>query len=219
MTVLAADTWRTNGHLIADVASLYLDKSMRILDPTFGRGLWWTVWRPGYLAASDLYPIESRKMGEAKQWRSAPDVYRCEDFTSLGWNDDSFDAVAFDPPYVATGGRSTTTMPEFAAAYGMTRAPRTPMENQFHNQRGLAECVRIVKPGRFILTKCQDYVSSGKLFPGTHHTLAYALDVLGLELVDRFEHVAKSPRPQPPGRRQVHARRNLSTLFVLRRRR
>ena len=66
-----------------------------------------------------------------------------------------------------------------------------------------------------ILVKVQDYISSGKFFPGTHYTLTQALN-LGCEIVDRFERTQPHPRPQPPGRRQVHARRNLSTLFVLR---
>lgn len=40
----------------------------------------------------------------------------------------------------------------------------------------------------------------------------------GFELVDRFEHVGR-PGPQPPRDRQLHARRNHSTLFVFRKRR
>ena len=74
---------------------------------------------------------------------------------------------------------------------------------------------RVVKPTGIVLVKCQDYISSGKFWAGTHHTLTCALDV-GFELIDRLEHYG-APRPQPPGRRQVHARRNLATLFVLRR--
>lgn len=48
---------------------------------------------------------------------------------------------------------------------------------------------------------------------GTHYTLTHALE-LGLVLVDRFEHIGR-PRPQSQ-KRQVHARRNLSTQLVLR---
>ena len=86
------------------------------------------------------------------------------------------------------------------------------MQDQIND--GLTEMVRVVKPGGIVLVKCQDYVSSGRLWLGTHHTLTHALR-LGCECVDRLEHHGE-PRPQPPGRRVLHARRNLSTLFVLR---
>jgi hypothetical protein len=66
-----------------------------------------------------------------------------------------------------------------------------------------------------VLVKCQDYISSGKLWPGTHPTLTCALD-LGFRFEDRFEHVMANPRPQPLRKQQVHAHRNLSTLFVFR---
>jgi hypothetical protein len=79
---------------------------------------------------------------------------------------------------------------------------------------GLAEVARVVKPRGYILMKNQDYVSSGRVWWGTFRTAEHAASI-GLELVDRFEHLA-GVRPQPAGRRQVHARRNLSTLFVFR---
>lgn len=197
--VLAADTWRTNADLIADVALLgHLRSEWRTLDPTYGRGLWWTSWRPVELVTHDL-----RLDGV--------------DFRDLPHDAASFDAVAFDPPYVSVGGRSTTGLADLHDRFGLTDAPVTPAGVQELIDAGLAEVARVVRPGGTVLVKCQDYVSGGRLWPGTHLTLTRALE-LGLVLVDRFEHVA-GIRPQPPGRRQVHARRNLSTLFVLRSRR
>lgn len=220
--VLAAHSWRTNAELIADVAELYLDRSWRILDPTFGRGIWWNAWAPSAELGGELVTHDLRIDGT--------------DFRELPHDDATFDAVAFDPPYVAAGGRATSTLgarrgpvengrgplrrtregSDFHDRYGMTEAPNTPAGVQQLIDDGLAEAARVVRPGGVVLVKCQDYVSSGKLWPGTHLTLTRALE-LDLELVDRLEHLA-GKRPQPPGRRQVHARRNLSTLFVLRRR-
>jgi hypothetical protein len=196
VTVLAADTWRTNGHLIADMAVLgYLKADDHVLDPTFGRGLWWTVWQPKALTVHDL-----RLDGT--------------DFRNLPYDPGTFDAAVYDPPYVSVGGRKTTTIPELHDRFGLTDAPTTPAGVQQLINDGLTEVARVVKPRSNILVKCQDYVSSGKLWPGTHLTLNHAF-TLNLDLVDRLEHVGR-PRPQPPGRRQVHARRNLSTLLVLR---
>ena len=191
--ILASGSWPTNAELIADVAKLYLDESWRILDPTHGKGIWWKKWRPRELVTHDI-----RQDGV--------------DFRSLPHRDAEFDAVAFDPPYVCVGGRKTTTIEDMHDRYGLTDAPKSPAELQDLINAGLAECLRVCKPGRPVLVKVQDYVSSGKLWIGTHHTLTHALK-LGATLTDRFEHVT-SIRPQPPGRRQVHARRNLSTLCV-----
>lgn len=192
--VLAAHNWRNNAELIADVARLgYLDGV--VLDPTYGKGNWWTVFRPPLLTTGD--------------------IQTGQDFTNMEWADEQFDAVAFDPPYVSVGGRSTTGIPGLHAAYGLTNAPTSPGGVQSLIEDGMKECVRVLRPGGYLLVKCQDYVSSGKLWEGTFYTQEYAKRHLGLETCERFEHHGPV-RPQPPGRRQVHARRNLSTLFVFR---
>lgn len=208
MTVLAATAWNTNADLIADCFRLgYLRTEWVTLDATFGRGNWWKKARPTILWAQDL-----REMPEP--W---PDVQYLAgiDFRHQPWDDDAFDACAFDPPYVCVGGRATTGTPDMHDRYGMTDAPRSPRALQDVIDEGLAECARVTKPGGHLLVKVQDYVSSGSLWPGTFYTTQRALD-LGLVVLDRLEMIG-SPRPQPPGRRQVHARRNLSTLLVLKR--
>jgi tRNA G10 N-methylase Trm11 len=192
--ILAANNWPTNAELIADVAQLYLREDMVILDPTYGRGVWWRKWKPYNLITGHHD--------------------RGFDFTDMPFKPESFDAVTYDPPYVCIGGRKGSKMAKMHDHYGLFDAPDTPAKLQGLIDDGLEECMRVLKRGGILLVKCQDYVSSGKLWPGTHHTLHHALD-LELELLDRFEHYG-APRPQPAGRRQVHARRNLSTLFVFR---
>ncbi len=195
--VLAATRWPTNAELIADCARLgYLIADRTTLDPTYGRGVWWNVWRPDHLVTHDL-----RLDGV--------------DFRALPERDATFDQAVFDPPYVCVGGRTTTTLPDLHARYGLTDAPRTPAGLQAMIDAGLAELARVLRPRALPSVKCQDYVTSGRLWPGTHHTLTAALD-LGYSLLDRLEHIG-SPRPQPARTRQVHARRNLSTLLVLQR--
>lgn len=210
MTVLAAHAWPDNGALIADVARLYFPENARVCDPTFGRGKWWTRYQPAWLFASDLAlsaPVDSG-------------YYLFQggvDFRSLPYSDDFFDVVTFDPPYVAKGGRSTSGIGEFDSRYGLADAPRTPEQLAWYNADGIAECVRVARPGGLILVKCKDYISSGKFFDATTRVILTAHD-LNLDLIDRLEHVRASAGVQPPGRRQVHARRNLSTLFVFKKR-
>lgn len=193
-TVLAATHWNTNSDLMLACRQLgYLNEGELILDPTYGKGLWWKNWRPDSLVVHDL------KVDGV-------------DFRCLPHLDDEFDVVTYDPPYVSKGGRKTSGMVDMDVRYGMDTAPSSPEELQELINAGLTEAVRV---SSMQLVKCQDYISSGHLWEGTYKTRKHA-ESLGLTIVDRLEHISKAPRPQPPGRRQVHARRNLSTLFVFR---
>lgn len=202
MTVLAADRWPSNAELIKAVADLgHINDGMTALDPTYGKGVWWKLFRPHNLTVHDI-KIDG------------------VDFRNLPHKNGSFWLVAYDPPYVSPGGRKTSTVPAFQQQYGMDKTPKSPEKLQCELiNPGLTEVYRVVcKKGR-VLVKCQDYISSGKLWLGRHETLTHALS-LGFKVIDIFEHIG-NPGMQPTmnldgsPRRQVHARRNLSTLFVL----
>jgi len=185
--VLAADYWSSNAHLIADVARLgYLRESDYILDTTYGdHGVWWKRWKPLRLNA----PSSGF------------------DFTKIPFDDDNFDAVTYDPPYVVPGGRETSNMKEMYARYGQLTAPRNPEEGQKLINAGLSECARVVKPSAtkkmddvrcngVVLVKCADYIWSGQFWPGRYYTEHHAHEI-GLAIEDRFEYCTKHPRPQP----------------------
>ena len=211
--VLAAQRWPTNADLIADCHRLgYLRDNDHVLDPTWGAGGWWKAWQPEKLTA---------------YCRNNDGT----DFRALPIPDGTFDAVAYDPPYVCPGGRTTTTISAMHDRYGMNEGGaadpdfRTPAELQQIINDGLTEMRRLVRPAAtkkldperpngIVLAKCKDYIWSGAYYPGAHHTLTHALE-LGFHLEDRFEHIG-DPGPQSQTT-QVHARRNLSTLLVLRR--
>jgi hypothetical protein len=190
--VLGADYFASNGALIASVARLgYLSSTDRTLDATYGKGNWWTEWKPDDLTAPD----------PAEGW----------DFRAMWFGPDEFDTVAFDPPYVAM--RPSTTLPDVRERYGLFDAPTTPSGVQEDIDKGLVECHRVVKRTGIVLVKCQDYVwTHNTLWLGSYFTLDLALD-LGFRVADRFEHLT-SIRPQ--SKPQRHARRNHSTLWVLR---
>lgn len=210
--ILAATRWASNAELILDCHRLgYLRDHDHVLDPTYEKGTWWKAWRPEKLTAH-----HRAKDGS--------------DFRSLDYPDGTFSAIAYDPPYVCPGGRRTSTIQPMFDRYGMNEGGaadpdfRTPAELQAVINDGLTEMHRLVAPSLLkklhrganngvVLVKCKDYIWSGTYWMGTHLTLTHALS-LGFVLEDRFEHIGE-PGPQSQTT-QCHARRNLSTLFVLR---
>lgn len=211
--ILAATAWPSNAELIADIHQLgYLRDTDHTLDPTYGQGTWWKTWRPEKLTAHHRAADGS-------------------DFRHLPHPDGTFDVVAYDPPYVCPGGRATSTIADMHDRYGMNEGGcadpdfTTPDQLQQIINDGLTEMARLVQPAAtraltadrpngIILVKCKDYIWSGRLHEGVHHTRIHA-ERLGLVVEDRLEHIGR-PGPQSQTR-QVHARRNLSTLLVLRR--
>lgn len=193
--ILAATEWANNAALIRDCAELgYLREEWRTLDPTYGSGRWWSLWRP-----NDLVTYHDKVDGS--------------DFRCLPHPDNSFDAIAYDPPYVSVGGRKTSGIHGMYDGYGLINAPNSPAGVQQLINDGLTEMYRLVKPKGNVLVKCQSYISSGKYWPGAQLTWQHAMD-LGFKLTDVLQHIS-GQRPQPFGRRQVHARNNYSTLYVL----
>lgn len=162
-----------------------------VLDATYGGGGFWTDIRPGGLITLDLKPT-----GDL-----------VGDFTCLPFTDNVFNTVILDGPYKLGG---TPKLKDFDSRYGIDTPTRWQDRNSLI-KRGIIECIRVARD--YVLVKCQDQVSSGHVRWQTREFADHA-EQHGATLVDRFD-LAGSRIPQPAGRSQVHARRNLSTLLVL----
>jgi len=203
MTVMAHGQWKTNAELISDVARLgYLKYEWDVLDPTYGKGNFWTIWRPRMLVGSDLHPEKTQ-------------IDRAVDFTDMPWMDETFDAVVFDPPYKMNGTPSLEDMDE---AFGVN-IPTRWQDRISLIEDGVRECIRVLRPhspysdGGFLLVKCKDQVVSGQKVWQTDIITKVATDA-GLRKVDRFD--MPSYMAQPGGTSQVHSRSNTSQLLVFR---
>ena len=193
--IKGAQRWPTNAHLIEDAHRLgYLRDTDVVLDPTYGEGNWWTRWQPPAMIATDIDQDKS------------PDAP--EEFTALRFDDETFDAVAFDPPYRLNGRPD----PGFDLKYG-TGARAGWQERHALIRAGIEECARVLKPGGALLVKCQDQVCGGRVRWQTREFSDHA-EAQGTRLVDTF--IMLGGRPQPEGRRQAHADHNWSTLLVFR---
>lgn len=200
-TVLAAHTWPTNAELIADVARLYFRPDDRVLDLTYGKGVWWNRYQPEFLTAfmprKDWTGRTVTRFAEREGWAAALDVNYLDEFPVELHG--AFDVVAFDPPYVAKGGRTTGTIDDMDDRFGLQETPATPIELHNANMDGLQQAISCCRPGGFVLLKCMDYVSSGKVQPAATE---WALEFIREELpssVTRdatFYHVGDAG-PQP----------------------
>lgn len=194
--VMSIGKWSSNAELILDCKRLgYLRNEWRTLDPTYGYGTFWKLWSPDSLVASDLDENKS-PLGKSI------------DFTDLPWDDRYFDAVVFDGPYKLNG----TPTDNADERYGV-HVVKTWQERMELLRAGIGECARVLGDG-YLLVKCQDQVSSGKVRWQTIEFTKCA-ESHGLGLVDRFDFM--SYRPQSTQRRQIHARHNASQLLVFKR--
>lgn len=203
--ILEAQTWRSNAELISAAFDLHVwpktwGKAPEVLDMTFGRGLWWEApFDHGFM----LTTHDIRQDG----------INYCH----LPERDNTFDVVAFDPDYIAPGGRQTSTIKEFNDRYGLKGTYETPRDLQRTIDRGVCELARVLKPQGIGLIKCTNYISSGKMWLGEHHTMKTGLNA-GLVVEDIFVHISGTG-PQPDrgeNSRQHHARSNSSRLIVFR---
>jgi hypothetical protein len=184
---------QTNGPLLAVAAQLWIGADDLVVDVTYGRGNFWTHYRPRHLVAHDL-----RLDGV--------------DFRQLPEADASVDVAVFDPPYITTGPATEGGVGEMHHRYGLDPGNYSQDDLRALIGGGIKECARILKPKGRLLVKCMDFVTSGRLVLGRHFVVSTAL-AAGLEQVDEFIH-ASGTGPQPEGRRQVHSRRAHSFLCV-----
>lgn len=201
--VCAVTRWPSNAEMVYDAWRLgYIDLRSKIVDMTYGRGVWWT-----YLEQHLGHPIA----------RLVPHGHGVDDvdFRQLPERNGSTKTVVFDPPFVSTGGRTTSTLHDFNGAYGTVHSEKTPKLNQERLiNPGIEEGARILRADGRLLVKCTNYISSNRYQQGIRWTIEHA-ESIGLTLFDQFI-MAGDPRAQPSGRRVLHSRNNYSALCVFR---
>lgn len=198
--IVAAQRWATNAALIETARDLgYI--GARVLDPTYGRGNWWKLWRPDELVAHDL-------------------ILDGVDFRQLP-AEGLFDTITFDPPYIPQGGRGTSTLNtdpgdtiSFIDRYGLRHGPSNNKDLRALIHDGMTSFAGVINRRGTLLVKCMSYVNSGAFQP-MPRWIATDAEALGFVQIDELIHL-RHPGPQPARDVQRTARRNYSMLLVFR---
>lgn len=201
MTVMAFDPARNrNGKLMADVHELgYLEDGWKVLDPTHGKGNFWTVYKPVRLTATDLNPDKSP-------------IGTPVDFTDMPWPAMNFHAVVFDPPYQMNGSASKSKATAAKKeAFGVDDIKDAGQRLKLI-VAGLVECARVCE--QVLMVKSQDAVYWTEII-WLSRLVMDTVEECGFVKVDEL-HVS-SYQEQPDGTSQQHARRNYSTLQIFKR--
>lgn len=204
--ILEIHPWKSNAEMIDAVFWMHVfqkrwaqDRMVDVLDVTYGRGLWWTDMLDVRVEPPAADPFDRRGIFTDRPLRAVirGHDYRHDgvDYRHLPEEDETVDVVAFDPDYIAPGGRDTSTVAEFNDRYGLKGTYETPEQLQFTINAGVREAARVVRPQGLILVKCANYVSSGKVWPGEFRTIENALN-LGLVVEDIFVYPGGTG-PQP----------------------
>jgi hypothetical protein len=203
---------RTNADLIADAARIgWLPEP--VFDATYGKGAFWSKYKPETLVTNDLYKPADHAFDYGQAFPT--DMHR------------QYGCVVYDPDYKLQGSGSK----QFAAknyAYGVDR-DKTVGRRLGDLRTGAVNSGALVRKGGFLLIKCQDQVACGKVHRQTGMVAEElkALPGWTMLLVDwfdaspewRFESWLHLTHTAPPQRSQVKPRNNYSTLLAFRRRR
>ena len=191
--IVYSSVYGKNADLIAQVVKLYAFPGASIADVTWGKG---AFWKAVDLSRYNFHPS---------------DIKDGIDFRDLPYENNTFDVVVLDPPYAHNPGTFMTddTYNNNATTKGMGHD-----DIQQLYRDGMQEAYRVLKDGGLLWVKCQDEIESGKQRYSHIEIYETALQ-LGFYAKDLF--ILKQDTSSPVQRKQQHAKKNHSYLWIFRR--
>lgn len=195
-----------NAEVFPNILELHVRKGARIADVTYGGGVFW-------------------KYVDLKQYELVPsDIATGVDCRILPYENDSFDALVLDPPYMEGLLRNNA---DHKAGGGTHAAFRNYYSNgdevnhsaKWHGAvtdlyfRAGAEAFRVLRDEGVAIVKCQDEVSANRQWL-THVEIINHYEALGFYTKDLFVTVRQNRGGVSRLLKQVHARKNHSYFLV-----
>ena len=207
--VVMSATVDDNTMIFPEILNLHVPSGSTIADITYGKGVFWRRVENG------KYKVLGTDLKTGTRWDALPH------------EDQSIDAVIFDPPYMEGLYRKSK---EEMAGSGSHAAFRSFYSHGEESKEGrkwhdavleaylsaLPEVRRILKPGGKFIVKCQDEVSANRQ-KLTHVELIWAMEAAGFYCKDLFVCVRRNKPVISRLIKQVHARKNHSYFLVFER--
>ena len=149
------------------------------LDPTYSVG---GFYKQGIKQPKFKFDIMPRKPGVVKAFAE-----------NLPIKDSTINTMIFDPPFLATKGKSLDCPLHSGQNKTVRRFGWYPSEKELFDfySCSLSEFNRVLRPGGILIFKCQDKVSSGKQY-FTHAFIMREAEKIGFYIKDLFVLLAKS---------------------------
>lgn len=119
---------------------------MKILDACCGSRMFWFNKENPLVTFNDVRTLET-ELCDGRKFSVKPDTLF--DFRNMGFNNDEFDGVIFDPPHFKSLGQKSYT----AIKYGVLN----PETWETDLKQGFEECFRVLKPNGFLIFKWNEH--------------------------------------------------------------
>jgi len=200
-----------NSGVFPDILKLHVPVGSIVADITYGRGVFWKN-----VALSDYTLLKS-------------DLKIGMDWNNLPYEEDSLDAIIFDPPYMEGLYRKTKkalagggSHQSFQDAYSNGTVQSETNVKKYHDAvleaylSVVKEVKRLLRPSGKFIVKCQDEVSANRQ-KLTHVELIWAYEKHGFYCKDLFIVVRRNAPVVSRLIKQEHARKNHSYFLVFER--
>ncbi len=220
--VLTAGVFASNSEQFPQILGLYVPPPARVLDMTFGNGVFWknvdhrivgiqpNVWEE----EEDRYHLWTNDVDPERGYFS-------HDLRNLPeeWQE-SFDAVILDPPYLQIGGIQTLKA-SIDRGYKNRESDKKSKSGKIGAVErlyggGIIQAHKVLKRSGILIIKCMDQVRGGQQQWLTQDLMDLCR-IFGFRNADKFVYVNKN-KPTMRHDTQKHARHNESYWLVARKR-
>jgi len=196
-----------NAEVFAQILDLHVPEGAKIADVTYGKGVFWkNVDKSCY----GIFPT---------------DIATGIDCRNLPYEDESFDAIVIDPPYMEGLLRNSKNHKAGTGSHATFRDYYSNGDEESHGNskwhgavtdlyyKAGEEAVRILKSNGIAIVKCQDEVSANRQWL-THVEIINYYEKIGFYTKDLFVVVRQNRAAISRLKKQVHARKNHSYFLV-----